>query len=557
MFASTMIAAAPIVGTFAFPRNAIAAEDSDSPQSLLNIVTAKSSTETQRQNAAVELVDLDSPEARSLVTRGLGKDSNSDGRIALAKAIAMVPAPSSDWIEPMGGLLGPNRLMNEAGAQALGNYRGNDKAFAELKNFADAPNNPAASRVEAIRAMGGLIDLEPARYLVGLLGPANQARTIQDAAADALAEMTGLTSYGTNARQWQQWLNSANGKNAEQFHAMLLESRGNEAVRLKQLQETVDTLLKDYYYNAPNGAKKAELVLKYLNSDSPQLRVAAADLVNSTQATDPPTPEVRARLFEMIGDPDKQVRLKVLQTLVSLNDANALPAMIARLKIEKDSQVKIQIATALGKLADVQAGKALLPLLNDPDPQVVIETARAFSGALGTNLRSKDPKTAADVAAAIHKLLDNKANNPELRGACVGALVALQGEQAFDDIYKLVVPDESAEVRKAALQGLATLGDSKADDRVADQLDDRDPSIRLEAAKAMGAVATPADNGKFRAHLRDESDPNVRQALWISLQKFYDQLTPADLVDWANQFNNPPLKDPDKRLATLLKLGDA
>ena len=127
--------------------------------------------------------------------------------------------------------------------------------------------------MEAVRAMGGLIDLAPATYLVNLLGAPNQSLSIQQTAADALAEMTGLSAYGNNARLWHAWLASANGKNATQFHAMLLESRGNEAVRLKQLQDAVGILMKDYYYNTPSEAKKVELVLEYLKLPLPSVAI--------------------------------------------------------------------------------------------------------------------------------------------------------------------------------------------------------------------------------------------------------------------------------------------
>ena len=211
--------------------------------------------------------------------------------------------------------------------------------------------------------------------------------------------------------------------------------------------------------------------------------------MDKTQAKSPPTTEVRTRLFGMIGDADQQVRLKVLKTLVSLNDPQARDAMIGRLKIEKDPQLRLQLVTALGKLADPAAAGVLLSLLRETDLEIATEAAKAFAGDLGSSLHARDPQAARRVADTVRGLIDETAGRPgfeDFRAACVSASVAVQGPAAFADLMKLVLPGESPQVRRAALVGLGNVANNDADERIARQLDDRDPSIRLEAAKALG-----------------------------------------------------------------------
>jgi hypothetical protein len=53
--------------------------------------------------------------------------------------------------------------------------------------------------------------------------------------------------------------------------------------------------------------------------------------------------------------------------------------------------------------------------------------------------------------------------------------------------------------------------------------------------------------------MNSDSDPGVRDALWVALQSIFDTETPAQLKSWENRFD----KDPDKKLIVLEKLGDA
>jgi HEAT repeat protein len=556
-----MSAAAPIAGFFA-AAGPVMADDADARQkSLLSTVTDPQSNDTQRQNAAAELVTSDTADTGGAVLTGLQKKSSAEGRLALIKAIASASSPNRKWIDALGNLLGADRSQTRAAAQALANYPGNADAFLRLKNFADSND---VLRAEAIRAMGALIDKEPAEYLVHVLTAANQTEPVRDAAARALSQMTGINSYGNSVAQWQQWWTNAAGKTPEQFRAMLLAGRAADVQRMRQLQEDAGKLISELYYGAPNAEKKAELALKYLNADSAVVRQDVIALIDANLQANSATDEVKNRLVEMIDDPDEQVRQSVVNVLMTaVSDPGKLPklvpALINRLKIEPNPQVKAKIAIALGKFADAKAVPVLVELLKDPDPDVATAAARALSGTLGSTLHHDDPAAAQAASATIRKLLADNANQPpDQKSALVAALAALQDQASFDVFMNLVLPDQTPDVRRSALQGLALLGNHTAIERLKTLLENgRDASIRLEAARTLGAVADPADAAYIKIGMVNDLDPKVRAALREALQKVFDKMTPDDLTSWANTFNNPPDKDPELRLVALLKKGNA
>jgi HEAT repeat protein len=85
----------------------------------------------------------------------------------------------------------------------------------------------------------------------------------------------------------------------------------------------------------------------------------------------------------MIGDADETVRQRVVD---GLRDSTRhddypklLPKLIARLDVEKSPQVKIKIASAMGKFGLPAAGDAIQQLLKDPDQAVATAAATALS----------------------------------------------------------------------------------------------------------------------------------------------------------------------------------
>lgn len=564
MTARTMLGLGPLVATVSLNSPAFAADDPD-PNAIARLVeTVKSpgpgnTAASLRDQAALELVNRDTPESRAAVLAALRDTRNPDAQAAIAKAVAQTSDLDPQLIPVLGGLLGPNSELDRAAAAALANYSQTGQVFEQLKRFIDIQNNSNPGRQIAIRAIGALVAPEPAEagYLIELLNRPNENQAIKEAATEALSDMTGLTSYGKDVGKWQQWWNGVHNDTVDQFKAMILPNRSLQLNQLRprnaQLVDVAGSLLNKPYYDAPPSAKDG-IVLNYLNSPSPDIRFIGVELVHYDFGR-PLGAAVTHRLIAMIGDGDDKVRESVGGYMRDLNDKDSLHPLLAQLAIEKNSKIKSLIAEALGRLQDPAAVPQLQAMLQDNQNDDVTAAARAFAS-LGENLRKVDPNKAYEVSAQIRQILSaqkNQRGTDDLCAACLDALAALRDPKSFDTFMDWLKQGTSFEEIRAALVGLGNLGDKNADQTVANRLEDRDPKIRLEAARALRTVGTTGFEETIFQHMINDSDPGVREALWVALQSIFDAETPAQLKSWENRFD----KDPDKKLIVLEKLGEA
>ncbi len=559
----------PVVGMLAVVDSASAAGDAIPISKLVDAIKNPATLLPAREAAAVELIDRNTPDASAQADVIL-KTGSPRAQIAIARALAKTANPDPGFIGDLQNLMGADATMTQAAALALANYDGHPEVFNALRAFADNNGNAMNIRIAVISAMGGIVDKAVAQYLAGLLGPPNQTAAIQNAATDALGELAGISSNGNDIQLWQQWWNGVKSLTPDQFRSQIL------GVRFKQLQErnsrfteSASGHLRNNYLDVlrlDKGAA-ANLLVNYLNDDTPEIRTVGVDLISD----DPFKIEksVRKKLLSMTGDPDDGVRLKVVNVLLQANDHSALQSLIAQVKIEKNLQIKSKIAQVLGKLADLDAIPPLIDMLHDKHPETITAAARAISGDaaarataadLGSKLRASDPAKADQVCVDLRHIVDtsNGPGTDEMRAACVSALATLRDKQSFDLFRQLAQPGETSEVRQAALRGLGNLGDTHADETVADQLDDKDRRVRYEAAVALQTVATPNQAQFIFQRMKhtpadDDPDKDVGDALWIAFQNLYAKESPDDLNRWATDLADAP----DKRLVTLQRLGDA
>lgn len=503
-----------------------------------------------------------SPQAKQILQDVLRNAANPGNQTLVAKALADVPNPDPSLIPLLNALLGPNRYLTEAAAAALVDYGFTPEVFGDLQNAADNQKLPDPARMAVLRAMGYLSNKQVAAYLMDVLTRPDESRSVQNAAADALGELTGLDEIGLDRQRWQQWWDANRDKSPAQWQADLLNNRAREArqinQRYTQLTNELQNLLTQQYALIPED-RKSDALIGYLTSAVPEIRadgvsLVLLDFINTSQ----PIPEpIRARLRAMIGDSDRNVRLEVADALWTINDLAAAEPLIHQLERETDPQVKRKIATALGRINDLKAVPALLKMLESPHFEDAAAAARALAD-LGAKLRQDDPASATKTADALLAKLDatnGVVGADDFRAACLSALAMLRDPRAMETFMKMLGQGQTANVRRAALRGLGELGDPKADEAIAEQLTDPDAGIRLEAARALTNTATFAQAEQFYRMLDPnvEPDPDVRAAVWSDLDKLLHTGTAQQINGWPDRFRN----DPEKRLEVLYALRDA
>jgi HEAT repeat protein len=564
-----MIAAAPVVGMLTFTHPAFAADQQVAR--LADTITNDSSDLAHRNDAAAQLVSLNSPEAIDQIQSILKNSNGAHGPIAIARALAGSPNANPVFIKDLAALLGPDATMTEVAANAMVHYDGHlPEVFGDLQAFADNNKNNVVVRAKAISAMGLLVDLNVAKYLIGLIQNPRQNAVIANAATDALGVMTGINSYQNNAQQWQQWWGSLGNITPDQFKAQVLEKRLNAAMADHgPLVSSVNRQLLEYYDLVANNPQKADqLLLSCLNDRSPDIRYIGTFLVLQPISIDKP---VQQKLLTMISDPEAPIRLRVLTALGTVNNPDTYAPLLAQLKVEQNVQVKALLVQVLGQLNNPDATDTVLDLLHDKQPDVVAAAAKVVAGKLGVRLREKDPAKAAATSALLRKIVDDNTDvqgTNDMRAACVAALAALKDKRSFDFFMQKIQPGETTEVRRAGLRGLGNLGDTNANAAVAAQISDPNATVRLEAAEALKTVATLDQVEQIFTRMSSDPDKSVRDALWIAFFNLYAKQSPDDIGKWAGRLNDIATSKStaigddvkrefmDHRIATLQKLGE-
>ncbi len=244
--------------------------------------------------------------------------------------------------------------------------------------------------------------------------------------------------------------------------------------------------------------------------------------------------------------------MKVFLLLVALSgfpgcyldsSPSGLDQVVARLTIllkDRDPEVRLTAAEALGKIGQPGGGALLLEALGDPDPGVRGASAWALGRVAvedvqaGLRLAERLGDSSEAVRQAASLSLGEFERTPVLveglltqlqsadtmtRRAAVLALASLEASAAYSALAA-ALRDENAIVRQGAVSALGEL----ADDRAIPLLRERlliDPStgVRGEAAFRLGKIGDRGASGDVRTAAEKDPDAGVRRwAQWASRQ---------------------------------------
>jgi HEAT repeat protein len=521
-------------------------------------LTARNATQADRDEAASRLAALNTPVANAALLAVLNSGTH-DAQLAVARAQALSAQPDPAFIDPLAARLGGDRSLDEAAARALSRLGSFPAAAQRLLNFARDNRQPPGLRAIVIRACSAIVEKSVAGALVDLLNDENT--TIQNAAADALADLTGMTNIGRELAAWKKWYTANAGKTDDAWKLLVYPQRDARLDEIAQrhirLLDELDQVLTQEFQSAPD---KNATVMRYLTSPDPEVRAIGAHLVGDSflNGLAAPTEAQKQRLSELVSDSDAHVRLQAARTLKAINFSGAIDAMMAQLPLETDPEVKAALVAAIAQIGDIRAVPLLRKLLSDPSLSVQRAAVDALR-TLGPAYYKADRDGAHDLALQLWNLYQQRAKDSgtgDLQAACIEAIAPLRESSLVLPLVRLLDPDQSDPMRAAVLRALGDLGDPNTDDAIRTWLlQETQPTIRLDALDALGKAGSfGADAEALYSFFKPdttEPEPAVRERAWQVFQALLPTASKEMLNAWAG---SQLLKEPNHRLGVLLEL---
>lgn len=539
------------------------------------LVIVGQGTQPQRDDAAQRLVEIGNFDTQTAIAQILaGNDERA--QVACCRAIAEGHTFDPRWVERLIALLSRDRVV-ESAARALIRYEGDPRVYDPIVQLVRSRQQP--SRTALIRLLGQVVQKPVAQTLVSIINDPTEDPPTRSAAADALQELSGQVNNGTSAPKWNAWLEARQAKApadwrvqvlAEQ-HPLLERTADQSREQLRQFKSRVQTLLANEYDRLPMP-DKPKVLLGYLNDPDPNVREIGAALVPTAVGYGQPiTEDIHARLIDLIGDADPEVRREAAAAIATLADKNALGAILRQLSVENNDPTKIALLRALAKgIGNATAIPLVRRMVQDESPPVAAEAANTLKAL--APLVAADPAAAAALFDDLKTVLTNRTGPPgqpsqdpgaeELRVAIIGAMARLaRSDQtsAMDVFPALLNQNERWRTRRAALAGLSVLGEP-ASDVIAQELEpniEPDPAVRVAAATALGDVGSFAyAANRLDASSRGPAEPDksVQEAAWKAFQTLLPNPSTStrELSQWADLFHRR--REPEREVVVRREL---
>jgi HEAT repeat protein len=492
-----------------------------------------------RRDAAEVLIEKDNNAARAILVEVLSGPTPSEAVLAVLDAIAARDSAHEALIDPLFKLLrSDDEATRRAAALAFGAYQGNEKVLRGLKDLAVAPDAAVPVRLAAVQALSQLMDKRAIDALVRMTQDAKSP--VASAAADALADMTGIRDMGPGRDAWAEWWKRRQDDTESRLLGSLLRRFREEGKRREATLERIQTRLIRQLsdaYEAADVREKGRLALTQIEDPVPQVRALAARqaaamarsvLGAGNGEARKPYQELVAALLKHLSDDSPTVRAAAAEALAAWQEAVAGPVLLARLDTEKVPEARAAAAAALGALKVAEAVPKLVAVL---DSSSEIEVIRA-AGALGL-IGEKNAASPIPVKAAVEPLgrLARSASQPAVREAACLALAKIAPPSA-EEILSAALEDPTPSVRFGAAQGLGNLGKvgEKTIAALSARLQDENKGVRQAVAAALAKVDGPEAASKMADRLKAgaETEPAVRTALWEAIRALADRATAPD-----------------------------
>jgi len=468
--------------------------------------------------AAELLLSKTYPQAVEAMKAFLADPSNRPAQVAAAQAIASQGRGRREFIAPLMKMLtGEEASVRGPAGRALATYK-NHGVTEQLVGIALDRARDRDVRLVTISALQRVLDKAAVDALIRLLDDADEG--IRNAATAALAKLTSIRAFGSDARRWKRWWRQNRHKARSEWLADLADSLGRANAALEaenaRLRERLGKAMVDLYTTTP-ADQRQQILLAFLKDPQAEVRWAGVKIVDRRiAANESISKEIRLQVRALLSDPDQRVRQASALLTANLADGDAVAVLLKRLAAEDIALVRQALLTALGQLRDRQALPAVLKEVSARDPDVAAAAAVALARLVAKKpLEGRRHTGAVQALVARYRAIRGTRNGVQLREALLTAMGVL-GDKAFMPVLRGALKDSAARVRLAAVNALATLGDGQGAKDLAPLVDDPDRGVRQAAIAALGTLAGARQLPVIlkRTDPAVETDPAVRQQAW-------------------------------------------
>ena len=458
-----------------------------------------------RQKAAESLRYRGQPEAVPSLLRALGKPEPAPN-VRRAIYLALGALGGEGTRAPLLACL-DEEAREEVRADcaiALGAL-GGETGWKKLITVADSDEHVVV-RSRAIDALGGFGEADVVKALVALVEPGAGKRPNRALRPRAIRSL-GRTGHADAGR----------------FLGALLA--GTEP---PERQLVIEALA-----GAPDPSAAGQLREIAGNAASPEERAAAAVAIARLGEDD-----ARSQLESLLGDSDMLVRVRAVQGLEVLGDADATPALRALVLDLLDREQAalsepLTVTSAAQLLEEMplaeRALRAILALNDVVDPEPFLRAASLVGEPDYPQLRPplRDLRrigvyglgyTNIEAAgAALRGARGLSSDVAEIRAAAIRSLGVLDDRAAVEAIARMLAQDMDANVRLVAARVLGLMAACDAVPALMDALRDRHGLVRTEAARALGLLKASEALDALKGVLVADESERARAAAGFSI----------------------------------------
>lgn len=521
------------------PQTGPAARAADEQQRIIDLLALieGQNTPAARRTGARELLRANWPETRTRLTHILNSSARP-ARIAVAQALADIPqAFDPAYIDPLLQMLGDGDAECRSSAILALTAARPEVVIARLAALASDANASQAARLGAIEALGRRTQPDAIAALAALLTPVDGPY-----AAAALAAIEHATAFEFESAAdaldwWNQYRELPVVKWQELQIDRLVRQSAVSQQRIRELEQRLTAALRESMLRVPE-ADRGALLNSYLSDASDVVRLSGLELVQA-QLTEGRAllPETADLLRVALKAPERTVRGAAVRAVASLREPADAERFQQMLVSERDAEVRLAVIYGLGYVGGSETAAPLLGLLTETSPSIAAEAIVAL-GRLAERNVLDDAARDAVAAALIEHYERTPREDATGRERVIRAMTRL-GDSRFGQILvDAVDAREPAQVRSAALRGIAALADPKRVlaarssqpttdraapvgvalvDAIVPATSETDVNVRRVAVDALAQVGTSDRHMQAlltRIATSSEADEGIRTSAW-------------------------------------------